>query len=59
MRWIPLEILFVREVMRTSIAAFAAATTVEEAASHLRPDHSPRGQHLYPVLDVRGSVGWE
>jgi CBS domain-containing protein len=24
---------------------------VEEAASHLRPDHSPRGQHLYPVLD--------
>ena len=47
----PLEILFVREVMRTSIAAFAAATTLEEAASHLRPDHSPRGQHLYPVLD--------
>ena len=47
----PLEILFVREVMRTSVAAFAAATTVEEAASHLRPDHSPRGQHLYPVLD--------
>ena len=48
----PLEILFVREVMRTSIAAFAAATTVEEAANHLRPDHSPRGQHLYPVLDA-------
>ena len=48
----PLEILFVREVMRTSIAAFAAHTTVEDAASHLRPDHSPRGQHLYPVLDA-------
>ena len=47
----PLEILFVREVMRTSVAAFAAATTVDEAASHLRPDHSPLGQHLYPVLD--------
>lgn len=47
----PLEILFIREVMRTTVAAFAAATTVEEAASHLRPDHSPRGQHLYPVLD--------
>jgi chloride channel protein, CIC family len=37
--------------MRTSVAAFAAATTVEEAGSHLRPDHSPLGQHLYPVLD--------
>jgi len=47
----PLEILFVREVMRTTLAAFAAATTVEDAASHLRPEHSPRGQHLYPVLD--------
>ncbi len=47
----PLEILFVREVMRTTVAALAAATTVEEAASHLRPGHSPRGQHLYPVLD--------
>jgi chloride channel protein, CIC family len=47
----PLEILFVREVMRTSVAAFAAATTVEEAAGHLRPEHSLRGQHLYPVLD--------
>ncbi len=47
----PLEILFTREVMRTYVAAFAAATTVEEAANHLRPNHSPRGQHLYPVLD--------
>jgi CBS domain-containing protein len=47
----PLEILFAREVMRTYVAAFAASTTVEEAAHHLRPDHSPRGQHLYPVLD--------
>ncbi len=47
----PLEILFAREVMRTYVAAFAASTTVGEAANHLRPDHSPRGQHLYPVLD--------
>jgi chloride channel protein, CIC family len=47
----PLEILFAREVMRTYVAAFSADTTVEEAAAHLRPDHSPRGQHLYPVLD--------
>jgi len=47
----PLEILFVREVMRTSVAGLASTTTVEEASRHLRPDHSPRGQHLYPVLD--------
>jgi len=47
----PLEILFVREVMRTHVAALASSTAVGEAAAHLRPDHSPRGQHLYPVLD--------
>jgi chloride channel protein, CIC family len=47
----PLEILFVREVMRTSVAGLASTTTVEEASRHLRPDHSPLGQHLYPVLD--------
>ncbi len=47
----PLEILFVREVMRTNVAAFDESTTLSQAAAHLRPDHSPRGQHLYPVLD--------
>ena len=47
----PLEILFVREVMRTHVAALASSTAVAEAAAHLRPEHSPRGQHLYPVLD--------
>lgn len=46
----PLEILFVREVMRTHVAALASSTAVGEAAAHLRPEHSPRGQHLYPVL---------
>jgi len=52
----PLEILFAREVMRTYIAAFTTGTKVEEAANHLRPDHSPRGQHLYPVLDSEGGL---
>ena len=47
----PLEILFVREVMRTNVAAFDESTTLSQAAAHLRPDHSPRGQHLYPILD--------
>ena len=52
----PLEILFVREVMRTHVAAFASSTAVGEAAAHLRPEHSPRGQHLYPVLDEDGGL---
>jgi H+/Cl- antiporter ClcA/CBS domain-containing protein len=47
----PLEILFVREVMRTNVVAFPGSSAVAEVAAHLRPDHSPRGQHLYPVLD--------
>jgi CIC family chloride channel protein len=52
----PLEILFVREVMRTTVAAFASSTPVAEAVAHLRPDHSPRGQHLYPVLDKQDQL---
>lgn len=52
----PLETLFVRQVMRTHVAAFAADTTIAEAAKHLRPDHSPRGQRLYPVIDSERRV---
>ena len=48
----PLEILFAREVMRTSIVAFPASQTVNELAGWFRPDHSPKGQHLYPVVDA-------
>ncbi len=47
----PLEILFVREVMRTNVMALRAGETVKEFACWFRADHSPRGQHLYPVLD--------
>jgi CBS domain-containing protein len=47
----PLEILFVREVMRTNVMAFRAAETVSDFACWFRADHSPRGQHLYPVVD--------
>jgi chloride channel protein, CIC family len=56
----PLEILFVREVMRTNVVAFPAGRTVAELAATFRPDHSPRGQHLYPVIDddrrLRGAI---
>jgi len=47
----PLEILFVREVVRTSIVALSASMTLEEAravvAGTLRPR---RRQRLYPVV---------
>ncbi|HEY3742396.1 MAG TPA: chloride channel protein [Bryobacteraceae bacterium] len=47
----PLEILFVREVMRTNVMAFQDGETVSEFVQRFKADHSPRGQHLYPVLD--------
>ena len=47
----PLEIQFVREVMRTNVVAFPASQTLADLAATFRPDHSPRGQHLYPVID--------
>jgi len=48
----PLEILFVREVMRTSIAAIPARLTGRELAQALNSDHTMRpGQHLYPLVD--------
>jgi CIC family chloride channel protein len=48
----PLEILFVREVMRTHIAALPAQITRRELAPSLRTDHLARKrQILYPVVD--------
>jgi CIC family chloride channel protein len=47
----PLEILMVREVMRTNVVAMTASQPVAELMSSFREDHSPRGQHLYPVID--------
>lgn len=47
----PLEILFVREVMRTNVMALRANETVNEFSGRFRKDHAPRGQHLYPVLN--------
>ncbi len=48
----PLEILFVREVMRSNIAAISADTPVSGLAQSLRDAHSPRRQRLYPVVDA-------
>ena len=45
----PLEILFVREVMRTKILALPGAITPMQAAE--THDHTRRRQLLYPVVD--------
>jgi len=52
----PLEILFVREVMRTKIVAFPDTQTLGEIAKWFRPDHSPNGQHLYPIVNSEQQV---
>jgi len=49
----PLEILFVREVMRDNIAALPADGTAAAAGGPLRADHQDRGQLLYPVVDTQ------
>jgi CIC family chloride channel protein len=49
----PLEILFVREVMRTKVAALSAATTVGELQQSLRTNHR-RSQRLLPVVNAAG-----
>jgi len=47
----PLEILFVREVMRQNIVALPAETTRADLAKSLHHSHERRGQALYPVID--------
>ncbi len=52
----PLEILFVREVMRTKVVALPAATRLGELAQTLHGD-TARGQRLYPIVDDGRLVG--
>ena len=47
----PLEILFVREVMRTNVVALPANATIEEASDLIRPGQRPHGQHVFPIVD--------
>jgi CBS domain-containing protein len=47
----PLEVLLVRDVMRTNIVALPAGTTGAELAQSLHADPHRRGQTLYPVVD--------
>jgi H+/Cl- antiporter ClcA len=48
----PLEILFVREVMRTKVAALPAGLSREELRQAMLGVPRHRGQHLYPVVDA-------
>ena len=47
----PLEILFVREVMRTKVVALPAEASWEDLRHTLVREPAQRGQHLYPVVD--------
>jgi CIC family chloride channel protein len=47
----PLEILFVREVMRTKLVALPAGATIDDIRDTLIREPAQRGQHLYPVVD--------
>ncbi len=47
----PLEILFVRDVMRTQVVALPADATVSTLREILIREPAQRGQHLYPVVD--------
>ncbi|HLY66103.1 MAG TPA: chloride channel protein [Chloroflexota bacterium] len=51
----PLEILFVREVMRTSVTVLAASLPLIDLAGSLRTANG-HGQRLYPVLDEAGGM---
>ncbi len=52
----PLEILFVREAMRTTRVAFPADATLEDLHHTLIRQPTQRGQHLYPVVDSERRV---
>src|SRR3989440_7251265 len=49
----PLEILFVREVMRTKVVVLSAASTLGEMQQSLRTDHR-QSQRLLPVVNEEG-----
>jgi chloride channel protein, CIC family len=51
----PLEILFVREVMRTNVVALPAASTLGEIQASLRADHRQQ-QRLLPAVSGDGQL---
>ena len=51
----PLEILFVREVMRTSVVTLPADMTLDALARMVKTEHR-RSQRLLPVVDAAGCL---
>jgi len=51
----PLEILFAREVMRTTIAVLPAASTIAQIQASLNSDHRQK-QRLLPVVNADGTL---
>ncbi len=51
----PLEILFAKEVMRTTVAVLPAASTVAEIQASLNSDHRQK-QRLLPVVNADGTL---
>jgi chloride channel protein, CIC family len=51
----PLEILFAREVMRTTIAVLPAASTIAHVQASLNSDHRQK-QRLLPVVNADGTL---
>ncbi|HYL09303.1 MAG TPA: chloride channel protein [Candidatus Acidoferrales bacterium] len=51
----PLEILFVREVMRTNCAALPSDVLLKDVAHSVRTDHR-RSQRILPVIDHGGQL---
>jgi chloride channel protein, CIC family len=47
----PLEILFVREVMRTNVVVLPAESSIDDLQQKLIRQPIGRGQHLFPVVD--------
>jgi chloride channel protein, CIC family len=52
----PLEILFVREVMRINITALPANISATDALRYIHGNHDQRGQRLYPVIEDTGRL---
>lgn len=50
----PLEILFVREVVRTHFVALSAKMSVGDLEQRIQGEDRPRGQYLFPVVDDNG-----
>ncbi len=52
----PLEILFVREVMRTNVVALPEDLPIQDRPAFLHKAHGRRGQELYPIVCPDGRL---